>query len=139
MASLKHGNPQPQMGQGSTPEKFRRLCIDAPKGSWDTQSRRGTMVTVRLLGNLISSTGERELEWEVKEPTPLRQLLEKHTNEIPEVLALLGQKEPECMLTVGIRIATNTTVVKDGDIIKVTPHNSQLHSADFPTWHGGSV
>ena len=38
------------------------------------------MVTVRLLGNLISSTGERELEWEVKEPTPLRQLLEKHTN-----------------------------------------------------------
>ena len=97
------------------------------------------MVTVRLLGNLISSTGERELEWEVTEPTPLRQLLEKHTAEIPEVLALLGQKEPECMLTVGIRIASNTTVVKDGDIIKVTPHNSHLHAADHPTWHGGSV
>ena len=97
------------------------------------------MVTVRLLGNLVSSTGERELIWNVQEPTPLRQLLEQHMDEIPEVLALLGQKEPECMLTVGIRIATNNTVVKDGDLIKVTPHNSQLHAADHPTWHGGSV
>jgi molybdopterin converting factor small subunit len=101
--------------------------------------QRGAMVTVRLLGNLVSSTGERELLWELSEPTPLRPLLEQHKDEIPEVLQLLGQKEPECMLTVGIRIATNNTIVKDGDLIKVTPHNSQLHAADFPTWHGGTV
>lgn len=97
------------------------------------------MVTVRLLGSLTSTSGERVLEWDVKEPTPLRQLLDEHKDEIPEVLGLLSQKEPECMLTVGIRIATNTTLVKDGDIIKVTPHNSQLHAADFPTWHGGTI
>jgi molybdopterin converting factor small subunit len=97
------------------------------------------MVTVRLLGNLSSASGERVLEWNVKEPTPLRQLLDEHQKEIPEVLSLLSQKEPECMLTVGIRIAMNTTIVKDGDIIKVTPHNSQLHAADFPTWHGGTI
>jgi molybdopterin converting factor small subunit len=97
------------------------------------------MVVVRLLGNLVSAAGERVLEWDVKEPTPLRQLLDQHTDEIPDVLALLGMKEPECMLTVGVRIASNTTMVKDGDVIKVTPHNSQLHAADFPTWHGGAI
>jgi molybdopterin converting factor small subunit len=97
------------------------------------------MVTLRLLGSLTSTTGERVLEWDVKEPTPLRRLLDEHKEEIPEVLSLLSQKEPECMLTVGIRIATNTTLVKDGDLIKVTPHNSHLHAADFPTWHGGSI
>ena len=91
------------------------------------------------MGNLSSTSGERVLEWDVKAPTPLRQLLDEHKEEIPEVLSLLSQKEPECMLTVGIRIATNTTLVKDGDIIKVTPHNSQLHAADFPTWHGGTI
>ena len=97
------------------------------------------MVTLRLLGNLASATGERVLEWTVEDPTPLRQLLERHQDEIPEVMALLNLKEPECMLTVGVKIATNTTLVKDGDLIKVTPHNSQLHAADFPTWHGGTI
>lgn len=95
------------------------------------------MVRLKLLGNMTTATGERELEWELKQPTALRQLLEEHQEEIPEVMSLLDQKE--CMLTVGIRIASNTTMVKDGDIIKVTPHNSQLHAADFPTWHGGTV
>jgi molybdopterin converting factor small subunit len=97
------------------------------------------MVTVRLLGNLLSVSGERVLEWDVQTPTALRAHLEQHVDEIPEVLALLNLKEPECMLTVGVRIATNTTMVKDGDVIKVTPHNSHLHAADFPTWHGGTI
>ena len=136
MAVFKHGD----LRFNTHVATFRRPGIDALKGSWDTyESHEGLMVTVRLLGNLVSSSGEHELVWNVQEPTPLRQLLEQHIDEIPEVLALLGQKEPECMLTVGIRIATNNTVVKDGDIIKVTPHNSQLHAADFPTWHGGTV
>jgi molybdopterin converting factor small subunit len=123
----------------SLPDRSLALTLLGP--SWDTYPHleKATMVTVRLLGNLVSSTGERELEWEVRQPTPLRQLLEEHRNEIPEVMELLSMKEPECMLTVGIRIASNTTTVKDGDTIKVTPHNSQLHAADFPTWHGGTI
>ena len=38
-----------------------------------------------------------------------------------------------------LRLEGKEYIVKDGDIIKVTPHNSQLHAADFPTWHGGTV
>lgn len=95
------------------------------------------MVTVRLLGNLVAAAGERVLEWEIKEPTLLQQLLEEHKGDIPEVLELLEQKE--CFLTVGTRIASNHTLVKDGDIIKIASHNNQLHSADFPTWHGGTI
>jgi len=95
------------------------------------------MVTVRLLGNLATATGERVLEWELKEPTLLKKLLDDHKEEIPQVISLLEQTE--CFLTVGTRIAANTTVVKDGDVIKVTPHNSELHAADFPTWHGGTI
>jgi molybdopterin converting factor small subunit len=95
------------------------------------------MVVVRLLGNLAAATGERVLEWKLNEPTPLRKLLEEHQRDIPEVLALLDQNE--CFLTVGVRIASNHTMVKDGDVIKVASHNNELHSADFPTWHGGSI
>ncbi len=88
------------------------------------------MVTLRLLGNLTSVGGERLLEWELKAPMTLRQLLLDHQEEIPEVIKLW--KETECMFTVGVRIAAESTVVKDGDMVKVTPHNSQFHAADFP-------
>ena len=95
------------------------------------------MVTLRLWGNLTAANGERVLEWELKGPTTLRQLLLDHQDEIPEVIKLW--KETECMFTVGVRIAAESTVVKDGDIVKVTPHNSQLSSADFPIGTGGTV
>ena len=88
------------------------------------------MVTLRLLGNLTTANGERVLEWELKEPTTLKQLLLEHQEEIPDVIRLW--KDTECMFTVGVRIASEATVVKDGDLVKVTPHNSQFHAADFP-------
>jgi hypothetical protein len=69
------------------------------------------------LGNLTAANGERVLEWELKEPTSLRQLLLAHQEEIPDVIRLW--KETECMFTVGVRIAAESTVVKDGDIVKV--------------------
>jgi molybdopterin converting factor small subunit len=94
------------------------------------------MVTVRLLGNLTTADGERVLEWELKEPTTLKQLLLDHKGEVPEVIKLW--QETECMFTVGTRIAAEVTVIKDGDVVKVTPHNSQLNSADFPIGHGGT-
>ncbi len=97
----------------------------------------GTMITLRLLGNLTAANGERVLEWELKEPTSLGQLLLAHQEEIPDVIRMW--KETECMFTVGVRIAAESTVVKDGDIVKVTPHNTQLHSADFPIGTGGTV
>ena len=95
------------------------------------------MVTVRLLGSLTTTNGERVLEWELKEPTTLRQLLLAHQEEIPDVIRLW--KETECMFTVGVRIVAESTVVKDGDLVKVTPHSTQLHSADFPIGTGGTV
>jgi len=94
------------------------------------------MITVRLLGNLAAAGGERVLEWEMKEPVTLKQLFLDHKEEIPQVIKLWG--ENECMFTVGTRIAAEVTVVKDGDVVKITPHNSQLHSADFPIGHGGT-
>jgi molybdopterin converting factor small subunit len=90
----------------------------------------GTMITLHLLGNLAAANGERVLEWELKEPTSLGPLLLAHQEEIPDVIRLW--KETECMFTVGVRIAAESTTVKDGDIVKVTPHNSQFHAADFP-------
>ncbi len=93
------------------------------------------MVTIRLLGNMTTASGERVWECELKEPTTLRQLLLDHKEDIPEVIAM-WEKE-ECMFTVGVKIAAETTRIKDGDTVKVTPHNSQLHAADFPAWESG--
>jgi len=94
------------------------------------------MVTLRLLGNLTTDAGERVLEWELKEPTTLKQLLLEHREEVPAVIKLW--QDTECMFTVGTRIAAEVTVIKDGDVIKVTPHNSQLSAADFPIGTGGT-
>jgi molybdopterin converting factor small subunit len=94
------------------------------------------MVTIRLLGNLTTASGESLWECEVKEPTPIRQVLLDHRDEIPEVIALWEQEN--CMFTVGTKIAADTTVIKDGDTLKVTPHNAQLNAADFPIGHGGT-
>jgi molybdopterin converting factor small subunit len=88
------------------------------------------MVTVRLLGNLTAASGEHVLAWELKEPTTLKQLLLDHKEEIPDIIKLW--RETECMFTVGARIAAEVTVVKDGDMVKVTPHNSYLYSSDHP-------
>src|SRR5436309_13837775 len=94
-----------------------------------TWTLKRTMVTFRLLGNLTAANGERVLEWELKEPTSLEQLLLAHQEEIPEVIKLW--KETACMFTGGVRIGAEPTLVKDGDIVKVTPHNSQFHAAAF--------
>ena len=88
------------------------------------------MITLRLMGNLTTAGGERVLEWELKEPTTLKQLLLDHKTDIPQVIKLW--QENECMFTVGIRIAAEVTVVKDGDVVKVTPHNSYLYASDHP-------
>ena len=88
------------------------------------------MITLRLMGNLTTAGGERVLEWELKEPTTLKQLLLDHKADIPQVIKLW--QENECMFTVGIRIAAEVTVVKDGDVVKVTPHNSYLYASDLP-------
>ena len=88
------------------------------------------MITLRLLGNLAAVGGERVLEWEMKEPVTLKQLFLDHKEEIPQVIQLW--EENECMFTVGARIAADVTVVKDGDLVKITPHNSYLYSSDHP-------
>ena len=88
------------------------------------------------MGNLTTASGERVLEWELKGPITLKQLFLDHKDEIPQVIK--SWQENECMFTVGTRIAAEVTVVKDGDIVKITPHNSQLNAADFPIGHGGT-
>src|SRR5436309_13154520 len=93
----------------------RRLCYSFV-ACW---TFNGTMVTLRLLGNLTAASGERVLEWELKEPMSLRQLLLAHQEEIPDVIRLW--KETECMFTVGVKLASEATVVKGGDTARVTP------------------
>jgi len=94
------------------------------------------MITLRLLGNLNTFSGERALAWELKAPTTLKQLLLDHKEDIPDVIRLW--QENECMFTVGTRIAAEVTVVKDGDVVKVTPHNSHLHASVHPPDVGGT-
>ena len=95
------------------------------------------MVTIRLLGNLLSLNGEHVMEWELSQATTLKQLLLDHKDQIPAVIKLW--QETECMFTVGTKIASEATVVKDGDVVKVTPHNSQLYASDCPIGTGGTT
>jgi molybdopterin synthase sulfur carrier subunit len=82
------------------------------------------MVTVLVFGlTLRDSVGETELKLEVSEPTTVRKLIESHQDRMGPLLQFL--KNREVMITVNKKVSAEDTVVKDGDIVKLS-HQSRV-------------
>ena len=82
------------------------------------------MVTVLVLGlTLRDAVGEAEFKLEVSEPTTVRKLIESNQDRMSRLVQFLANRE--VMITVNKKVSADDTVVKDGDIVKLS-HQSRM-------------
>ena len=79
------------------------------------------MVTITLMGQLQTADGERDFACKVTEPISVRKLVQRQGRALHEVFQLL--KEKKVMVTVNKKIASEDTIVNDGDNIKLVAHD----------------
>ena len=81
------------------------------------------MVTVQVFGlTLRDAVGETEFEIEVSEPTTVRKLIESNQDRMGPLLQFLLNRE--LMIAVNKKVSGEDTVIKDGDIMKLS-HQSR--------------
>ena len=92
------------------------------------------MVTVLVFGlTLRDAVAETEFELEASEPTTVRKLIESNQDRMGPLLQFLLNRE--LLIAVNKKVSAEDTVVKDGDIIKLT-HQSRVSydgTRDLPT------
>ncbi len=79
------------------------------------------MVTITLMGQLRTADGECDFACRVAEPITVRKLVQRQGEALREVFQLL--KEKKVMVTVNKKIASEDTVIHDGDAIKLVAHD----------------
>jgi molybdopterin synthase sulfur carrier subunit len=88
-----------------------------PRRCW--RSETITMVTVLLFGlTLRGLVGESELQLDVSGPMTVKALLEAHADKLAGVLPLMNTGE--LLVTVNKKVGSLESVVKDGDVVKLT-------------------
>ncbi len=77
------------------------------------------MVTVLLFGlTLQQSVGESELQLDVTDPVTVKGLLEAHQEKLAGALPFM--RNGELLVTVNRKVGSLDSMVKDGDIVKLT-------------------
>lgn len=79
------------------------------------------MVTITLMGQLQTDDGERDLACEVTEPVTVRQLIQRQRRLRQHVAQLM--KEKKLLITINKRIASEDSLVHDGDALKLVAHD----------------
>lgn len=79
------------------------------------------MVTITLMGQLQTSDGERDFTCEVPGPVSVRQLIQRQGLVLRPVLQLLREKK--VLVTVNKKIASEDSVVQDGDAVRLVGHD----------------
>lgn len=82
------------------------------------------MVTVLVFGlTLRDAVGDTEFELEVSELTTVRELIESNQDRMGPLVQFLANRE--VMITVNKKVSAEDTVVRDGDIVKLS-HQSRM-------------
>ena len=90
------------------------------------------MVTIKLMGQLQTTNGERDLVVSITEPCTVRQLIQRQGDALREVRQLMQEKK--LMITVNKRIASEDNRVQEGDTIKLVAHDGMGRSGLAPSW-----
>ncbi len=81
------------------------------------------MVKMQVFGlTLRDAVGETEFEFEVSEPTTVRKLIELNQDRTGPLIQFLANRE--VMIAVNKKVSAEDTVIKDGDIVKLS-HQSR--------------
>ncbi|HEX9742025.1 MAG TPA: MoaD/ThiS family protein [Nitrospiraceae bacterium] len=79
------------------------------------------MITIILMGQLQTDDGERDLACDITEPVTVRQLIQRQIRLRQHVWQLM--KEKKLMVTINKRIASEDSLVQDGDAVKLVAHD----------------
>lgn len=89
------------------------------------------MVTITLTGQLQTADGERDLACEISGPMSVRQVIHKQGGQLRHLLQLLREKK--VLVTINKRIASEDSLVKDGDTLRLVGHDGMGGSGLGPT------
>jgi hypothetical protein len=79
------------------------------------------MVTITLMGQLQTADGERDLACELTGPLSVRQVIQRQGHGMRHLLQLLREKK--VIVTINKRIASEDSMVQDGDALRFVGHD----------------
>lgn len=89
------------------------------------------MVTIVLTGQLQTADGERDLACNIDRPISVRQLIQRQGAQLRHLLQLLREKK--VLVTINKKIASEDSLVQDGDAIKLVGHDGMGGSGLGPS------
>ena len=89
------------------------------------------MVTIVLTGQLQTADGERDLSCELAAPMSVRQLIQRQGVQLRHLLQLLREKK--VLVTINKRIASEDSLVQDGDALRLVGHDGMGGSGLGPS------
>jgi hypothetical protein len=79
------------------------------------------MITISLMGQLQTADGERDLGCEVPSPMSVRQVIQRQGIQLRHLLQLIREKK--VLVTINKKIASEDSLVHDGDAIRLVGHD----------------
>jgi molybdopterin converting factor small subunit len=89
------------------------------------------MVTIVLTGQLQTADGERDLACEISTPVSVRQLIQRQGFQLRHLLQLLREKK--ILVTINKKIASEDSLVQDGDAVRLVGHDGMGGSGLGPS------
>jgi len=89
------------------------------------------MITIVLTGQLQTADGERDLSCELAAPMSVRQLIQRQGVQLRHLLQLLREKK--VLVTINKRIASEDSLVQDGDALRLVGHDGMGGSGLGPS------
>jgi len=110
----------------STPARYseQNRRIEANEGA-------APMVTITLTGQLQTADGERDLACEIPTSLTVRQVIQRQGFQLRHLLQLLREKK--VLVTINKRIASEDSLVQDGDAIRLVGHDGMGGSGLAPS------
>jgi molybdopterin converting factor small subunit len=89
------------------------------------------MVTIVLTGQLQTADGERDVACEITAPMSVRQLIQRQGVQLRHLLQLLREKK--VLVTINKKIASEDSLVQDGDALRLVGHDGMGGSGLGPS------
>lgn len=89
------------------------------------------MVTITLTGQLQTADGERDMACEIPTTLTVRQVIQRQGFQLRHLLQLLREKK--VLVTINKRIASEDSLVQDGDAIRLVGHDGMGGSGLAPS------
>lgn len=89
------------------------------------------MVTINLTGQLQTLEGERDLACEIEAPISVKRLILRQGTQLRHLLPLL--KEKKILVTINKKIASEDSIVRDGDVVRLIGHDGMGTSGLGPS------